>query len=223
MKNSNFSESYFTNRHGNDEKRQKSFLQEKSYIENLFPSTDLSQLKVLDIGCSTGEFIKAVFPNNKKVYGIEPSEFASSIANSNGIKILKSISEIDGIDLIVYRGTIQYIPNPFKSIEESFYSLNSGGKIIFLATPNTRSLYYLLFKDLPFLEDEYMYWVPSDSCIIRTLRNIGFHNIDVRYPYIYSPYVNPIKDLLKFIFKLITRKGRFPFPGNMIWVSASKN
>ena len=66
-------------------------------------------------------------------------------------------------DLIIFRGTIQYISDPFQKISDAFESLKSGGKIVFLATPNTRSIYFYLFKTLPFLEDKYMYWLPSDA------------------------------------------------------------
>tara|TARA_Y100001968_G_scaffold280565_1_gene277198 strand:- start:66816 stop:67487 length:672 start_codon:yes stop_codon:yes gene_type:complete len=222
MKNINLPASYFINRHGNDKKRLASFIKEKEFISNLFSNKDINNLKVLDIGCSTGEFLNSIFSKNSNLYGIEPSEYASCIASENGIKIIKDINIEEDYDLIIYRGTIQYIPNPFESIDKSFQSLKVGGKILFLATPNIRSLYYLLFKSLPFLEEEMMYWVPSDVCLRRTLRNCGFSSISIYYPYFSSPYSQPIMDIIKFFIKLFTRIGSFPFPGNMIWVSAIK-
>ena len=152
MKEANLTKDYYISqkRFGNDIKRQKSFVIEKQYIQSLFHKRSLENLKILDIGCSTGEFIKSVFGDGQEIFGIEPSEFASNIASKNGIKIINDISEEDNFDLIIYRGTIQYIPNPFESIMKTHRALKNKGKIIFLATPNTRSLYYLLFKTLLF-------------------------------------------------------------------------
>tara|TARA_B100000941_G_C28495898_1_gene550950 strand:+ start:527 stop:1216 length:690 start_codon:yes stop_codon:yes gene_type:complete len=225
MKEANLTKDYYISqkRFGNDIKRQKSFVIEKQYIQSLFHKRSLENLKILDIGCSTGEFIKSVFGDGQEIFGIEPSEFASDIASKNGIKIINDISEEDNFDLIIYRGTIQYIPNPFESIMKTHRALKNKGKIIFLATPNTRSLYYLLFKTLPFLEDDLMYWVPSDICLKRTLENFGFINVELKYPYFKTPYSQPLLDLLRFFVKIFTNRGKFAFPGNSISVSAEKN
>ena len=224
MKDANLTKDYYVSqkRFGNDIKRQKSFVIEKQYIQSLFYKRSLENLKILDIGCSTGEFVKSVFGDGKEIFGIEPSEFARNIASKNGIKIINDISEEDNFDLIIYRGTIQYIPNPFESIMKTYKALKTKGKIIFLATPNTRSLYYLLFKTLPFLEDDLMYWVPSDICLKRTLENFGFVNVKLKYPYFKTPYSQPLLDLLRFFIKIFTNRGKFAFPGNSISVSAEK-
>ena len=224
MKEANLPKDYFISqkRFGNDIKRQKSFLIEKEYIKSMFPHRAIESLKILDIGCSTGEFTKSVFSNGKQIFGIEPSDFAKNIASKNGVKIINDISEEDNFDLIIYRGTIQYIPNPFESIMKTHRALKKKGKIIFLATPNTRSLYYLIFKTLPFLEDDLMYWVPSDICLKRTLENFGFINVDINYPYFNTPYSEPILDHIKFVIKIFTKRGKFAFPGNSISVSAEK-
>ena len=103
MKDANLTKDYYVSqkRFGNDIKRQKSFVIEKQYIQSLFHKRSLENLKILDIGCSTGEFVKSVFGDGKKIFGIEPSEFARNIASKNGIKIINDISEEDNFDLII--------------------------------------------------------------------------------------------------------------------------
>ena len=77
-------------------------------------------------------------------------------------KIIKENNITNFYDLIIYRGTIQYLDDPFISIQKSYDSLKKNGHIFFFA-PNTRSIYYFLFKTLPFLENPYMKWIPSDE------------------------------------------------------------
>ena len=219
----NLPKSYFADRNLNDKKRVKSFLKEKIYISKILKTNNFTNLKVLDVGCSTGEFIEIVFPDTKSVDGIEPSSYAAEIAEKKSIKIIEEISGTNKYDVIIYRGSIQLIPSPFKSIEESYNALKKGGKIFFLATPNTRSIYFYIFKTLPLLNDPFMNWFTSDANLRYILERTGFKILDISYPYLDSPYSNPPKDLFSFLKKLFTGKGSFPFPGNLIQVAAEKN
>ena len=215
-------ESYFSDRHGNDNKRIQSFIKEKKYISEIIKKKNFKNLKILDVGCSTGEFIKVVFPDSQYVDGIEPSSYASAIAKKNSINIIENISEKNKYDIIIYRGSIQLIPSPFESIDKAFNALKKGGKIFFLATPNIRSIYFYLFKTLPLLNDPFMNWFTSDVNLRVILEKVGFKVLDISYPYFDSPYSNPPKDLLKFLKKCFTGKGSFAFPGNMMQVAAEK-
>lgn len=222
----NFSKEYFKFRKNNDLKRQKSFFKESQFIKSLFDK-NIKDLKILDVGCSTGEFLNYLFnfkinTNSDNLFGIEPSSYAANLATKESINIIDDNDKVQFFDLIIYRGTIQYIPDPFISLKKSYISLKPHGKIVFLATPNTRSLYYFLFKTLPFLEDPFMYWIPSDQNLKLFLNNLGFKKIEIFYPYLDTPYSNPLIDFFRFICKLITGKGKFPFPGNLIWISAEK-
>ena len=179
--------------------------------------------KILDIGCSTGEFFEAVFKQTKVNYfGIEPSNYAAKIAEAKGISMVESPEEVNEADCVIYRGTIQYIESPFESITKSAKALKKGGLMIFLATPNCRSMYYYLFRTLPFLENKYMYFIPSDANMELVLKNAGMKLRSLEYPYLKTPYARPIKDTIRFIYKLVTGKGKFAWPGSMMWIIAEK-
>lgn len=209
----NFGASYFEHRQGNDPLRQKTFIQEKEYLVKWVGSDVFEVGNLLDVGCSTGEFIKAIKWNIKGAYGIEVSEFAANIAATQGIKFNKSLSNSESFfDLIVFRGTIQYLKEPFSAIEQSFKCLKPGGFIVFLATPNSNSIYYRKFGTLPFLEERLNFLIPSDTSISMNLKNAGFRICDISYPYLRSIYSKPILDHLKFLQKIVFRTDvKFPF------------
>ena len=223
MASTNFPKSYFENRLGNDPLRHKSFIAEREYLKTKTKLFDLHQPRILDIGCSTGEFYDLVFnDHNVDYYGIEPSTYASNIAKSKGITMVSSAEELTDLDCVIYRGTIQYIDSPFRSIAESAAALKPGGNIVFLATPNARSVYYFLFKTLPFLEPNFMYFIPSDQNLMLVLENAGMSINHIEYPYLNTPYAEPMRDLVRFIYKILTGKGRFAWPGSMMWIVATK-
>lgn len=214
---------YFRTRQGNDALRLEAFAQEKRLLERRLEPETFLKGRVLDIGCSTGEFLKALGWELTNAWGMEVAEFAKQKARSIGISFDKDVfSEKDFFDLVILRGTIQYLPNPFEYLYASHRCLKPGG-YLFLTAPNTNSLYYRLFKTLPFLEEELHFWIPCDTSLRMVLRNCGFRNVEVTYPYLDSPYARPVRDHLKFLAKLLLRTNdQFPFWRSVMYVVAQK-
>jgi SAM-dependent methyltransferase len=208
-----FNEDYFRFRQGNDPRRQLSYQQERSYLARRLGNEIFRDGRLLDVGCSTGEFIEAIGWNFENAYGMEVSAYARSLAETKGIRFDRSLTNSEAFfDLVVFRGTIQYIPNPFEYISRAAAALKPGGYILFLATPNTNSPYYILFRTLPFLEEEVNFWLPADSSLCMVLRNAGFKIEDLSYPYWTTPYAKPLTDHLKFLRKIVFRtKDKFAF------------
>lgn len=219
-----FGKDYFKNRIGNDSLRNLSFLRERQYLSSLLGSNIFKTGQLLDVGCSTGEFIDAIGWNKDRAFGMEISGYARSIAADKGIRFEKNLFNTDNFfDCIVFRGTIQYFVNPFDYIQQAYACLKAGGHIVFLATPNSNSPYYCLFKTLPFLEEKLNYLIPSDVSLAMNLRNAGFEIINIDYPYLGTPYANPISDHLKFLRKLILKTDdKFPFWRSMMSIVARK-
>lgn len=219
-----FGKDYFRNRLGNDPLRQLSFIREKHYLVSILGKEIFERGTLLDVGCSTGEFIDAIDWNKNRVFGMEISNYARGIAEKKGIRFDKDLFNTDNFfDMVVFRGTIQYLPNPFEYIQRAFACLKQGGHVAFLATPNSNSLYYFLFRTLPFLEEKLNYLIPSDGSLSMNLKNAGFEIVNIDYPYIGSPYANVITDHLKFVTKLILRtEDKFAFWRSMMNVLARK-
>lgn len=214
-----YDHSYFAERSQNDTKRLRSFEQEKSYLSRFAENNGT----ILDIGCSTGEFLSSISWQGVK-YGLEISEYAKSIALESGIHFDDDVFEKrDTFDIVVYRGTIQHLPSPFEYLQSTFSILRPGGIVVFLATPNSNSVVYKMCNTLPALDPNLNYWIPSDITLKSNLENIGFRVIDTSYPYIGSPYANPFMDHFRFLMLMLGRRQpKFAFWRNMMNVVARK-
>lgn len=208
MKKTVFDKTYFKNRFLNDNKRVAAFNSEKEFIFE-----HINKGVICDVGCSTGEML-SVFNWSGEKYGMEISDYAKEKARQNGVSFERDIfNSKEYFDVIIFRGTIQHIDTPFLYLKEAYSALKKGGYLVFLATPNTNSLYFKLWNDLPFLDyPESNYFIPHDKWLINATQNIGFELINIRYPYLKSPYSSFVKDHVKFVMKILGfKKLKFPF------------
>ena len=207
---------YFEHRLLNDPRRMKSFEHELEWMGE-FVNTFLS---ICDVGCSTGEFLQFINWRGPR-FGVEPVEFAATQARGFGIDIVDSVQDLtDLVDVFVLRGVIQHLPDPFRDIRAMYSKLRKGGYLIFLATPDAGSPYYRIFQDLPAVDLERNYWLPSHKQLVSICRRAGFTHVASEWPYRKSGY-SQRSDLLKFLARAITREKRFQgaFPGNMMNVA----
>jgi len=217
-----YDDEYFKERYFNDPKRMISFMNEKKFIAEYHDFTGT----ICDVGCSTGEFLKAIEWKGPK-YGMEINENAIKAAQYNGISFEKNIiTEKEFFDIVVFRGTIQHLINPFEYIELAYKSLKPGGLIFILATPNINSIFYKFFNTLPALDPNKNFFLPSDIQLIQILSIFSFETLEIQKPYLNSPYSNFFMDHVKFISRLVVGLKRFnksfPFWGNMMNVVAKK-
>lgn len=214
-----YDDEYFAKRQLNDPKRLRSFDHEKALLQRYVDSTGV----VCDVGCSTGEFLEYINWQGPR-YGMEVNECARAVAQRHRVGFEKSIlTEERFFDAVIFRGTIQHLPQPFLYIERAFTALKPGGVAAFLATPNANCLVYKLFNDLPALDPRYNFYVPSDLTLAANLRNVGFQVVALEYPYLASPYASPVYDHLRLLVRLVSRrKLRFAFWRNMMNLIAIK-
>jgi len=201
-------------------KREEMYGQEMERLQKYFNTKNGGN--VLDIGCGTGGFL-SLFSDQWQKYGIDISEFAKKEAQKKGIATDFKLED-NFFDLIIFRGTIQHLPDPISRIEKCYYWLKPGGGVVFLATPNANSICYKLFNTLPMLDGKYNFFIPSDIVLKQVLANFGFKIKGLEYPYINTPYASPMNDMLDFILKLlrIKKAAVFPFYKNMMEVYAEK-
>ena len=200
-----------------DSKREKMYRQE---LKRLLKYKDGG--KILDVGCGLGLFLDLFDDNEWDKYGVEISDDAISVCRGKGIKIDGYNYPDSFFDLIVFRGSIQHIDTPLYVIKKCYKLLKDDGIIAFLATPNTNSICYKLFEDLPMINPKYNFVLFSDKILKQSLENFGFDVLDIYYPYLETSYAKPMKDILYFILRLIGFKKKFAFYGNVMECYARK-
>ena len=212
--NIDFDDSYFLKRNLNDPKRLKSFFIEKKLLKKF---VNLNSI-VCDVGCSTGEFLDYLNWKGKK-FGMEINKNAIKSAKKRNIDFKKDIlNKKNYFDVVIFRGTIQHIDQPFLYLKKTFISLKKGGYLFILATPNTSSIYYRLFQNLPALDKNKNFYLPSFKNLKKISENYGFKFIEVNYPYSKSGYDNSWSDYFYFILKFFGffKKKQLSLPGNMM-------
>jgi len=214
-----YGDRYFEKRLSNDKKRLASFSQEKEFM---LKYVDFHG-KICDVGCSTGEFLVNVKWSGEK-YGMEINENAILLAKQSGVCFDKNILNVQNFfDVVVFRGTIQHLPDPFGYISMAFESLKPQGHIVFLATPNAQSIVYKFFNTLPALDPALNYYIPSKTSLKDILKISGFSMIEVQTPYLNSPYACPVLDHVKFLANIFNRsKPKYAFWCNMMNIIARK-
>jgi SAM-dependent methyltransferase len=214
-----FTDDYFLDRKGNNKLRLKQFDLDYKYICKF-----KKRGNICDVGCSTGEFLSHVKWRDGR-YGMETNEYAKKIAMKT-INFEKNIYTEKGFfDLVLFRGTIQHVDDPFNMIRESHKALNENGYIVFLATPNIESILYKLKNTLPVFHnyEDTIYYRPSFHGLINLLKNFEFEVIDVSFPYINTPYRNFIYDHFNFFRNILSKKFYpHPFWGSMMNIIAKK-
>lgn len=108
---------------------------------------ELEKLKkrgdILDIGCFTGIFLELAKNSGWIAYGIEPSTWATKIAQKKGIKIIGKTIETTKLpkskyDVITLFDVIEHLSDPNSSLQQLYYALKDDG-IIVIGTPNIES------------------------------------------------------------------------------------
>ncbi len=214
-----YSNDYFKDRKLNNEKRLSSFNNERIFLRKFFNFDGI----VCDVGCSTGEFLHTIGWSGKR-YGMEVNLMAINEAKKKDISFNASIlNKKNFFDVIVFRGTIQHLPDPFGYIERSYSALKKGGYIVFLATPNANSICYKIFNTSPLLDKTRNFFIPSDITLSNVLKMNNFKRIEIEFPYLNSPYSNLLLDHFNFLrCFFFSQKPNFPFWKNMMNVVAQK-
>lgn len=162
--------------------------------------------RILDYGC--GEmFFSALLEKEYTINVYDPSPLIQSKPEYQSYNNIIA----HPYDCIILRGVLQHLPDPFITLEKLSSQLAVGSKIIFLATPNTSSPYYLLNSELPFLDRPRNFWIPSKHELSSYLVNLNMRQVHVSYPYLHSGYAQPIRDHLKFILNLFGKSSKYPF------------
>lgn len=175
---------------------------EKMYkIDFDFVQQYISGGKVLDVGCGNGDFMKFFEESGFDSYGIEFGKEAAEIACKNHKVIQGEFSNLqinDKYNVIIFRGVLQYIPNPISYLEKAISLLEKNGIIFITAQPNMNSLCFKLFKDSftqPVTGSDFIGY--TEKIFTEFFKKNKMEKIGEKYFYEETPYANIENDILK--------------------------
>ena len=150
---------------------------------------------VLDVGCSTGAFLRSLaasFPGNYEVHGTDVAGAALDYAASQGVQILqKPFLEFDGehqpFDAITFWAVVEHLVEPKQFLAKAAFLLKPGG-FCFVLVPNLKSLAVrILGSRYRYIMPEHVnYFTPS------TLRAFGQSCPDFEVLQLTSTHFNPV-------------------------------
>lgn len=217
-----FWEGYEENRFTEDpiskEKRIGMYTQDYAFVQRFLPA---SYGDVLDIGCGEGSFLN-YFASSVRKHGIEVDSHARAVAVHRGVLVYDSIARIPPaqlFDVIVFRGTLQYMPDLNEVRDFCHKHLALEGTVFVLATPNADSLlariqreHWALFNH----EGERYYFGFSQ---LERLFEPDLKMIAYDLPYLGTPYENYREDYQQVV-RMCTdpeaRKKKVPFFGSIL-------
>ena len=158
---------------------------------------DCKSKKILDIGCSRGQFLEH-FKNFNDCFGIELDSVAAQMAKDKGFHIyvgdVGNYKAEDKYDLIICRGVIQYFLDPHKNMDDICKLLNKNG-YIYIYMVNIECICSRIFKDkfsLPIKVTDY--WGYSEELLLDYFANKGIALVGKRDYYEDTPYENGEED-----------------------------
>ena len=197
---SKYWEDYLSRVHKHDDdmniKRKKMYQIDFNFINNY-----CSHGKVLDVGCSNGDFMTFFENKGYDTYGIEFGTEAAELAMINHkVKcgILPDMKIDEKFDLIVFRGVLQYFPDVKRYLSKALDLLSDKGFIFITAQPNMDSYCFKLFKgkfSLPVTGADFIGY--TETIFTNYFIEHGLKKVAEKYFYEETPYADLENDILK--------------------------
>ncbi|MDA2933636.1 class I SAM-dependent methyltransferase [Acidobacteria bacterium AH-259-D05] len=117
------------------------------FVLSIFPD---QQGRLLDIGCGTGTFVKLALQAGFDAYGLEQSEEAVLIGQSNAPgRIFQGIEQDligrgEKFDILTLFHALEHMTNPFRYLKDIRKLLRTPGKVI-IQVPNVQSVQAQIF------------------------------------------------------------------------------
>jgi 2-polyprenyl-3-methyl-5-hydroxy-6-metoxy-1,4-benzoquinol methylase len=188
------------------EQRKEMYIQDRDWILNY-----ISKGKVIDIGCSGGDFLSTFDSNNWHKFGIDLTDDALKAASDNfGINTFKGkVWETDvgeDYDLVIMRGVIEHFKNPLPAMKKAINILKPGGILYLTATPAGDAFAFNVYRNKwrLFTPLEHIHFF-SEKQLNKLFKEFGALPIAIHYPYQDTPYANVLEDQNRIIKDIIKK------------------
>jgi SAM-dependent methyltransferase len=185
--------------------------------------------RMLDVGSGTGDFF-AQFSGELELHGVEVDAAARAACARSHPTLrlyadLAAIPESMTFDAMIFRGTLQYMPDLHAVAAWCSERLRLGGRLFILATPNAESILAQMQREQWVLAHkvEHRYWFTRRHLL--RLFGDGFGLVAYDLPYLGTPYEdygNDLRRVLAMIESPQARTDRVPFFGSVMNVVLEK-
>ncbi len=205
-----------------EKKRKKMYLLDYDYTSKFINE---EQKVILDIGSGEGDFL-SYFDSSFEKHAIEIDATAirKGRAKYKEVNFYNTLDEFIStftkkVDIVIFRGTIQYMTNLKNLVLDCEKITNNNSKLVFLATPNADSLLAHIQKENWGLFNRIEHKYCFGASQLNLLFGEKFKQIHFELPYLGTPYENYLEDLKKVIMLFEDKesvKSPFPFFGSMM-------
>ena len=192
---------YFTHRLDEKELFEKRKIMYK--IDHDWITKFINHGKMLDVGCSGGQFLSVFDPKKWERQGVEIDKDAAEFAKSEydipvSIGYFPEISFEEKFDLVVIRGVIEHFSDPISVLKKCAEVLKPNGFLFITATPVGNSFAFDVYREKwhLFTPLAHIHFFTVDL-LSRVLKTFGMSLIDQHYQYEETPYANPEEDFTK--------------------------
>lgn len=156
--------------------RNKTSTENIKYIKEYCSTQNFFGKKLLDIGCSEGEFVKVASNSNFESFGIDIATEIVQEGKKQGINI--EVGEflnytVSNIDIITMHDSLEHVYKPREYLEKAYATLNNIG-ILQITFPSYA--YADSIKNWEHARLDHN-WLFSINSLINVLKDIGFRNI----------------------------------------------
>lgn len=143
------------------------------------------KVRVLDVGCAGGAFLKAARDMGYEAIGLEPSKYLAELGRKKYNVEIHQVSlesftfSKNEFDIITFWDVLEHLPNPKETLQIAYSALNESGTLL-LNIPMVDSLPAKIMKfKWPFYLNVHTYYF-SKKTIDNLLSATGFETITIR-------------------------------------------
>ncbi len=176
-----YSEAYFQKGYFDSGNQDRLYKNAILVLENL--SCYCGKGKLLDVGASSGAYVKAAIDSNWEAYGVELSSAAVKFAKGHwGVDLLQGTLEENhfpdnSFDVITLMHTLEHLPSPLQTLREIKRILKRRG-VLYVAVPNIASYKARRLKEKwwPLMPVEHLFFF-SPGTLKHLFKEAGFYVI----------------------------------------------
>lgn len=133
---------------------------------------------LLDVGAYIGVFVEVAQKAGWDACGVEPSEWAATVARKNGLNIIhgtQDAPELEGkkFDVVTMWDVIEHVPDPSGEMAKAYHLLNPGGWVVLHTMDIDSMMAKVMGGRWPWLMDMHIHYF-SQKTMAEMLRRNGF-------------------------------------------------